>query len=154
MDTDLSYEAWQLSSETAIPRSIPEPESSAAEQIKNGNLKNEVVVFDDETHSIKTESGKESVLPPFKNEHYFCRIMFDQPKNKPMDWQDIFEKMNGFDHKPQGRNAKNDEKSVKDTMYAVNNRIRKDFQANDALFSWKNRNIERNFGIDSDSNRQ
>ncbi len=83
-------------------------------------------------------------LPPFKNEHYFCRAMYEHELNEPIDWSSIYEKMTG----KKFEDAKSVEKNmrmVRDTMYAVNNRIKATVNTEGDLFKWENKSIKRLF---------
>jgi hypothetical protein len=81
-------------------------------------------------------------LPPFQNEHDFCRVMFQYKVGEAIDWSAIFEKMSG-NAEVIGNEA--NKRTVQDTMYAINNRIKKYFNTEDNLFTWKNKSIKRNF---------
>lgn len=108
------------------------------------SLKDHVVSFDDSKPHVSV-NGKNCPLPLHKNEHYLCRVMFEYLVGEAIDWSEVFEKMNGFTRKPIGRNEKNDRKSVQDTMYAVNDRVKEILHTKDDLFSWKSNTITRNF---------
>lgn len=80
-------------------------------------------------------------LPPFQNEHDFCRVMFKYKVGESVDWSVIFEQMSG--------NAEvigddGNKRTVQDTMYAINNRVKKDLNTEDNLFTWKNKSVKRN----------
>lgn len=108
-------------------------------------LANQTVVFNDDETNI--EIGKQKcALPPFKNEHYFCRAMFQYKPQESVDWSAVFEDMAGS--KEEGLSEDKREKARKttqDTMYALNARIKKVFNTDDNLFTWENRSIKRNF---------
>lgn len=108
------------------------------------SLKDHVVSFDDSKPHVSV-NGKNCPLPLHKNEHYLCRVMFEYLVGEAIDWSEVFEKMNGFTRKPTGRNEKNDRKSVQDTMYAVNARVKEILHTKDELFAWKSNTITRNF---------
>jgi hypothetical protein len=102
------------------------------------------ISFDDEKAKLLVKS-EACQLPPYKNEHYLCRAMYQYRKGEPVDWSTIFEKMNEFSQKITGRNTKNDRRSVQDTMYAINDRVREKYNTEEELFTWKSNTITRNF---------
>ena len=108
-------------------------------------LANQIITFNDDEANI--EIGKQkSVLPPFKNEHYFCRAMFQYKPQEFADWSLVFENMTGNKEEEldEGKRTKA-RKTTQDTMYALNTRIKKVFNTDDNLFTWENRSIKRNF---------
>lgn len=108
---------------------------------KQISLKTASVTFNDEKSSIETDSRICS-LPPFQNEHFFCRAMFKHKIDEPIDWSLIYQEMTGSEESIGDNKNK---RTVQDTMYAINNRIKADFNTSDNLFSWKNKSIKRNF---------
>ncbi len=107
-------------------------------------LEGKVVTFDSTEAKISVE-GKNCQLPPHKNEHSLCIAMFEYRKGEAVDWSEVFQKMHGFTREPTGRNDKSDMKSVQDTMYTVNGRVKEILNTEDDLFSWKSKSIIRNF---------
>ena len=105
------------------------------------SLKDEKIIFNDEQSAIQV--GKYScALPPFKNEHYFCQAMFSHLPKEPVDWSIIYKQMNGNAADIAEEKHK---RMVQDAMYALNNRIKETINTDDALFTWENRTIKRNF---------
>ena len=104
-------------------------------------LAKQIVVFNDDETNL--EIGKQKcALPPFKNEHYFCRAMFQYKPQESVDWSQVYKAMAG-DEEVIG--DKSNMRTVQDTMYALNTRIKKVINTDDNLFTWENRSIKRNF---------
>lgn len=115
-------------------------ESSSDVKIETELQKNGVV-FDDDKAAIKF-GDQLCFLPSFKNEHDFCRIMFRKEIDQPVDWSVIYQEMSGTQEVI--GNIKN-KRTVQDTMYAINNRVKSSFNTKDNLFSWTNKSVKRNF---------
>ncbi len=105
------------------------------------SLKDHKTTFDDNAAAIIVGTLK-CPLPPFKNEHFFCRAMFQHPANEPVDWSLVFKEMTGS-HDEVASPKKM--RPVQDTMYAVNKRIQEVLNTPDTLFAWENKSIKRNF---------
>lgn len=86
-------------------------------------------------------------LPPYKNEHYFCRAIFSYDVNKPVDWSEIYEAITGYYEKYYGKPQKVKEnwRIVYDAMEAVNKRVQKVIKTNDKLFTWQEKTVKRNY---------
>lgn len=110
-------------------------------KIKLGEYK---IKFDDAKPVIVID-GKECPLPPFKNEHYFCRAMFKYEIGEFIDWSQIYEDMSGILEKLDKKDTGKHKRSVQDAMYAVNKRIKEIVGTDDELFTWKNKSIKRNY---------
>lgn len=131
----------QINSAVKIIENTP---SSKPIKTKKNNLVNSQIFFDDNKATISIDNSPVP-LPPFKNEHYFCQVLFQHPKQEFVDWSIIFE---GMDKTLNGLNKKDivkDKRMVQDTMYAVNKRIREVINTEDDLFSWKEKSIKRNY---------
>lgn len=98
------------------------------------------IEFDDNEAALVC-GNKRCQLPPFKNEHYFCRAVFEYPVNEPVDWSLIFEKMTGH-LKGEEDLPKNGWRKVYDTMEAINKRTR-DVLGLPNLFVWREKTITR-----------
>jgi len=87
-------------------------------------------------------NGTKCELPPFKNEFDFCDYMFTKETNVAIPWDELSTHISGkgFDQL-----NKKDAKSIQDTMYRINNRIKKTFFTQDDLFSWESKTVIRNF---------
>jgi len=120
-----------------------------SENSKKGKLielKSQIIEFDDDKAIIKI--GKLNVaLPPYKNEHYFCRSAFEYPAKEPIDWSIIYEKMTGYYEAYYGKSLEIREnwRLVYDTMRAVNERIKEVINTNDNLFTWQEKTLKRNY---------
>lgn len=98
------------------------------------------IIFD-EDHSIIQVGSIRCQLPPLKKEHYFARIMWEYRVGESVSWDVVTREIKEV---AGARDLK--EKSVMDTMYRVNDRIKEIVRTDDELFSRKNQNIIRNFG--------
>ena len=87
--------------------------------------------------------GKISIaLPPFKNEHYLCRVIFKRAIHQPIDWSLIYKEMTEDDEEiTEKKNAR----MVQDAVYRLNERIKKEVNTDDGFFSWRNKSVIRNF---------
>ncbi len=104
-------------------------------------LANQTIVFNDDETNI--EIGKQKcALPPYKNEHYFCRAMFQYKAAEFVDWSQVYKAMVGGE---EVIGDKANMRTVQDTLYALNTRIKKVVNTDDNLFTWENRSIKRNF---------
>lgn len=115
------------------------------ETVQKVSLKSQKIRFDDDQAMLQI--GKQNVsMPPYKNEHYFCRAMFEYLVKEPIDWSIIYPKITHKeleykdDHK-----TKQEKRMVQDTLYRINNRIKKIINTNDALFHWQGKTIQRNY---------
>ncbi len=104
-------------------------------------LAEKVISFDDKSARILI--GEISIqLPPFQNEHCLCRVIFRCKIHEPIDWSVVYKEMTGDIDEIADKTKK---RSVQDTMYAVNNRVKKEANTDDALMSWRGKSIARNF---------
>ena len=103
-----------------------------------------LLAFDDDEAQLKV-GDKLCQLPPFKNEHFFCRAIFEYPKNEPVDWSVIYGKMTGNDQNKQsdGNTTTSEKRSVYDTMNALNKRVMEVANTDDKLFIWSQRTVTR-----------
>lgn len=108
--------------------------------IKKIRLAKVRVDFNDD--EVKIIAGKaECPLPPFKNEHFFCRSMFKHLPKEFIDWSIIYNEMENIEPTDKIKNKR----AIQDTMYAVNNRIKDVFPTDDDLFTWKEKSVARNY---------
>ncbi len=120
-----------------IPVFLLRIDEEGVRQILNENLKSN---FNDKKPAILI--GKKTIsLPPYKNEHYFCRVAFKHPVNELVDWSEIYEKMTGNDVFKGGDKSKTEWRVVYDAMEAVNGKVKK--QTDNTLFEWKEKTIRR-----------
>lgn len=112
----------------------------------NISLKDVSVQFDDNVAQIKI-GIQTCQLPPFKNEHFFCRAVFQYQKDEPIDWSLIYEKMTGKEPVKSEDSDKMspEQRSVYDTMNAVNKRVMDVAKTKDKLFSWDEKAVTRRF---------
>jgi len=86
--------------------------------------------------------GKQTILlPPQKNEHCFCRVMFHYPVNEPIDWSEVYEEITGGDIFGEKDKTKTKWRMVYDTVEAINGRVKKYFDS--PLFKWEEKTIRR-----------
>jgi len=109
------------------------------------HLENTTIDYDDNKPSIKI-GKKEVALPPYKNEHFLCRAMYEYRKGEAVDWSIIWEKMTGYDENPdKPEPQKSDWHSVYDTMRALNKRIQECISTDNFFLVWKEQTITRNY---------
>ena len=104
------------------------------------------ISYDDDKPVIKI--GKRNVaLPPYKNEHYFCQVVFEYKTKEPISWDIIFDRMTGHftvnGKKPDP--VRENWQKVNDTMKRLNNRVKKIVNTDDNLFSWSEKVVIRNY---------
>lgn len=83
---------------------------------------------------------KSCPLPAYRNEHFFCRAMFEYPAKEPIDWSQISEKMDIKAIETNGK--KRSQRSIYDTTKAINKRT-KEILGIDGLFVWSGKTIMR-----------
>jgi len=97
------------------------------------------VEFLDNEPALKC-ADKKCPLPPFKNEHFLCRVMFEYPINETIDWSIIAEEMDKLAISTTGKEKT--KRSLYDTVRAINERVREIFEI-DKLFDWTEKTIKR-----------
>jgi len=110
------------------------------------DLRSMVIKYDDDKAILETENRK-CQIPPYKNEHFFCRAMYEHDTNEPTDWSVIYEKITGyyeiFYGKPQ--NIRANWRLVYDAMEALNKRVKHTINTDDDLFTWQEKTAKRNY---------
>jgi len=114
------------------------------EDIAKTNLSGNTISFDDDKAKIVV-GNKECQLPAYKNEHYFCRAIWQHPVNEFVDWSIVFENMDKTLNSGNKKDSTKDKRSIQDTMYNLNKRIKSVIDTDDDLFTWKERSIKRNY---------
>lgn len=104
------------------------------------SLKNVKVSFDNNKAQLILGEVV-SQLPPYRNEHLFCKAMFEYPAQEPVDWSDVYEKMFGQEFEDAVKNKR----TVYDAMENLNSRVQEMFATKDKLFSSSNNTIIRHF---------
>ncbi len=101
------------------------------------------VKFLDDESTIEL-GGKKCPLPPYKNEHFFCRAAFEHQINEPIDWSIIYEKMTGYyeEHFGKSKDTRENQRRVYDAMEAINKRA-KELLDIEKLFVWREKTIKR-----------
>jgi len=101
------------------------------------------VEFLDEEPTLKL-GDKKCALPPYKNEHFFCRATFEHQINEPIDWSIIYEKMTGYyeDHFGKSKDTRQNQRLVYDAIEAINKRA-KELLDIEKLFVWQEKTIKR-----------
>lgn len=86
-------------------------------------------------------------LPPYKNEHYLCRVMYTHTTNEPVDWSEVYEQMTGYYEAYYGKLpvTRASWRIVYDTMVALNNRIKEVANTDNVLFTWQEKTIQRKY---------
>jgi hypothetical protein len=103
-------------------------------------LKDKQIKFNDTEATIEV-GDLQCPLPAYKNEHFFCRIMFQYLPQEPVDWSIVYEKIT----KTEAINKEKNKRMVQDTMYALNKRVKEVINTDDDLFTWQERTIKRNY---------
>lgn len=102
------------------------------------------ITFDNETAQLKVGNFLTANFPPHKNEHYLLRKVFSFRKNEAVDWQDIYEEISGTESKTIDKDeVERQKKSIKDTVRAVNNRVKEVCNTDSDLLSWGIKNVTR-----------
>ncbi|TAK95809.1 hypothetical protein EPO05_03325 [Patescibacteria group bacterium] len=96
----------------------------------------------DTNKSILYFFGAPIEIPAYKNEYYFCKIVFSHKKGELVSWDEIYEEMTGEEFFKKEEKFR---KSVMDTMRLLNKRIKEKTKTEKLLFSRKNNMIRRNF---------
>ena len=101
------------------------------------------IEFLDEEPALKL-GDKKCALPPYKNEHFFCRATFEHQINEPIDWSIIYEKMTGYyeDHFGKSKDTRQNQRLVYDAIEAINKRA-KELLDIEKLFVWQEKTIKR-----------
>ncbi len=114
---------------------------------KKIELKAQKIEFDDDKAIIII--GEKNVrLPPYKNEHYFCKIMFQYKPREPISWDIIYDEMTKISIVSNGRQpepTRENWQKVNDTMKRLNNRIKDILGTEDDLFCWSEKTVIRNY---------
>lgn len=97
------------------------------------------VEFLDNEPALKC-ADKKCPLPPFKNEHFLCRVMFEYPINEAVDWSIVAEEMDKLAMSTTGKEKI--KRSLYDTVRAINERVKEIFGI-DKLFDWTKKTIKR-----------
>ena len=70
--------------------------------------------------------------------------MFKYPASQPVDWTIVYQEITGLEPSFDGKKAmEKNKRTVQDTMYRVNNRIKEDLDINDNLFVWDEKTVKR-----------
>lgn len=85
---------------------------------------------------------RECNIPKDTNMYDLCEMMFAKPAKTPIEWVEIAERITGMDF---NQLKKTHQRTIKDTVYALNEKINEKVNSKDKLFSWKNKFVLRNF---------
>lgn len=116
-------------------------ELKAKRIISKVSLKSAKIIYNDDEALIKI-NGRGVALPPYKNEHYLCRVMFKHPVGEFVSWDIIYREMTGVEFPPPEK-----WRTVYDTMGALNNRIKDVIKTDDEFFTWAEKTVKRNYEI-------
>lgn len=102
------------------------------------------VSFDDETAKLKIGDFNSVDFTPYTNQHLVLRKMFSVRKNEAIDWEEIYEEMSGLKcvDIDKGVIMKN-QKSVKDAVRAVNNRVKEVMKTDSEVLCWEIKSVKR-----------
>jgi hypothetical protein len=109
------------------------------------SLRDMPISYDAESCVIKI-GELEVKLPPGRYESDFCKIMFKYEPNKPISWDVIWEEITGSSlirKKPEP--TRENWQMVYDTMRRINKRVKQALNVDENLFSWKEKQVIRNF---------
>jgi len=116
---------------------------NAEEIIKEGAVVNKKIKFLEEKAQIKY-GGKTCSLPPYRNEYYLCKMMFEYPAHEPVSWDLIYDRMQGTDI--EDPSAKKDKwRVVYDAVRAINGRLKETIGLKNNLFEWQDRTVRRKY---------
>lgn len=104
------------------------------------SLSNKVIMFDEALSVIKF-GRKTCPLPPAKNESCLAKVMLSRKPGEFVDWSIVYQEMTGDSE----LGGKENLKSVRDTMYHLNKRIKEDTGATTDFLGWKNKSLKRNY---------
>ena len=109
-------------------------------------LKDKDIKFEDDKARLLIE-GRIVELPPYKNEHYFCRAVFEYNANEPIDWSIIYEKVTGYYENFFGKPSpsKRNWRIIYDVLTNLNKRIKETINTNDDLFVWQEKTVKRQY---------
>lgn len=113
------------------------------------SLKESDVKFDDNIPAIFVDDVR-CDLPPFKNEHFLCRVMFARRVGEATDWSTVYEEMESRGPASQGagkatKTAAQEEQTVKDAVHALNERLQEVTGTEEQILTWSKKTIRRNF---------
>jgi hypothetical protein len=100
--------------------------------------------FDGETAELQIGDFQPVSFPPYKNEHYALRKLFSQKKNEPVDWQEVYEAMTSTKSDTINKvEIEKQKKTVKDTVRAINQRIKEVGGVDTDLLKWDIKCVKR-----------
>lgn len=104
------------------------------------------VIFNDNEAIIEAK-GCKCQLPPFRNEHFLCRAVYEYSAGEVVDWSFLYEKMTGYYSAYYGKpqNTRENWRLVYDAMMAVNKRVKQTFNTKNNLFTWQEKTLKRNY---------
>jgi hypothetical protein len=115
------------------------------EEKEKVSLRSMPISYDVERCVIKI-GHLEVKLPPGRYESDFCKTMFKYKPNKPISWDIIWDGIMGSSltgEKPEP--TRENWQMVYDTMRRINKRIKQTLNVDENLFSWKEKQVIRNF---------
>lgn len=121
-------------------KKIVQDQVSKTKPIKKHRAEIGKVIFDDESATLKID-GKIIQLPPYKNEHYFCRAMFKYNKNEPVEFSDIEGEIVGM----KMGDKKDSWRIAYDTMRKINKRVAESLNTDSKLFTLSEETVRRNY---------
>ncbi len=129
----------------------PKPDGDEKETIENTtkpkiSLKSMGIKYDDDK-ALLYIGTQNCQIPPYKNEHFLCRAMYEYRASEPIDWSKIYEGIVGYYKAFFGKPPATREnwRVVYDAMDALNKRIKEVCNTDDELFTWQEKTIKRNY---------
>jgi len=114
----------------------------AEKKLKGKQVIEQSSVFKDDEVKLIVD-GITVQLPPYKNEHWFCRVMSEHLPNEPVDWDQLYEEISGNYKRFFGKldDVKNPKRMVYDTVEAINSRLKK--MGLSKLYIWQENTVKR-----------
>lgn len=110
-------------------------------KIKSENkvkLSNHKISFDDEVSTLKIGDFCSVNFPSHKNAHYLLRKTFSVRKNEVVDWEEIYEETQGMKTTTTDKKEiEKHKKSIKDTVLAINKRVKEVAKTDSKLLAWE-----------------
>src|SRR3989338_848428 len=110
-------------------------------KVQRKSLKDKEIKFDDDKSLINI-ADEEVSLPPYKNQHFFCRAVFKYPKKEFVDWEIIYEEITGDKIRDENIDKRKQD-VVYNAMKLVNDRVKEIIGTEDNLFKWKDKAMAR-----------
>jgi len=97
----------------------------------------------DRKSGILSIGDRTCTIPFDQNGYVLCRVMFSKKAKTPIDWDVIAMEITGNDFDT--LDARKDSRSVQDTVYQINEFVKRGVPTDDNLFTWSRKTVTRNF---------